>query len=404
MTAPAGVGTVRPVPVFDTLLDRWRRVPPLAADVGLAVVVAAVTILSIAVDDANDPERHMTAWAWGLQAVQFVALVWRRRTPILVAVVVAAAAFGHGAANHPDPAIVFAIALAVYSVGAYSPRRVSPVFAAAMVVAGLVAFAVDRQADAADVAVNYLVGLTSWALGYTMRGQRERVGWLADRQAAEAERAAADERVRIARDLHDIVAHHVSVIVVQAEAAQEVLAADPARAEGAMATVADTARTALGELRRALGVLRSEDAGRVPQPDLDAVDALAESVRGAGLVVDVRRTGEPRPVAGVVGVTAYRVVQEALTNVLRHADARRACVDLDYAGDALVVQVTDDGRGSRQPPSSRGNGAAGSGGGHGLVGMRERVAAVGGDIVAEPGDRGGFVVRARLPLAPPAAG
>jgi signal transduction histidine kinase len=185
------------------------------------------------------------------------------------------------------------------------------------------------------------------------------------------------------------VAHHISVIVVQAEAAREVLAVAPERAERAMRSVADTARAALGELRRMLGVLRSE-AGLAPQPDLAGVADLVASVDRAGLAVELRTWGSERPVGGVIGLTAYRIVQEALTNVLRHAHAERACVELGFDDDALVVRVADDGRGPA--------GGSSVGGGHGLVGMRERVAAVGGQLDVGPGPDGGFVVDARLPL------
>ena len=382
---------MRTVPVLDALLDRWRRLPPLAADAALAVVVAAVTVISLVVDDRNDPERSVAWWGWALQAVQYVALVWRRRAPLAVACVVAAAALLYGIANLPDPPIIFAMVLAVYSVAAAGPRRISVPFTVVITVAGLVAFIVDRQTDAADVVVNYVVGITSWVVGDSMRGQRERARWLADRQQAEAERAAADERVRIARDLHDIVAHHLSVVVVQTEAAQEVLSVDPSRAEEAMAAVGDTARTALGELRRALGALRA-DAGRGPQAGLDGVADLVATVRGTGLAVELRDGVDGQPVAAVVGTTAYRVVQEALTNVLRHAAARKACVELDVADGSLVVQVSDDGRGVESTVSP-------AEAGHGLVGMRERVAALGGELVARPDPQGGFVVRAVLPLA-----
>src|SRR5918994_7656671 len=186
---------------------------------------------------------------------------------------------------------------------------------------------------------------------------------------------------------NDVVARHVSVIVVQAEAAQEVLAARPDRAATAMAAVADTARSALGELRRLLGVLRSE-ATVTPQPDLAAVDDLVASVREAGLAVSLRTRGNGLPVAPVVGLTAYRVVQEALTNVLRHAHATRAEVELAAGGTDLIVTVSDDGR----------SGASVNGTGHGLVGMRERVSMLGGHLDAGPRPEGGFRVRAQLPL------
>jgi signal transduction histidine kinase len=245
------------------------------------------------------------------------------------------------------------------------------------------------------VAVSYFSGVTAWVVGDTTRGQRERARWLEERRADAAHQAARDERVRIARDLHDVVAHHVSVIAVQAEAAQEVLATQPERAAAAMGHVADTARSALAELRRVLGVLRS-DAVLTPQPDLSTLGDLVVSVRAAGLPVTLRWDGVGPAGVGavdaVVGLTAYRIVQEALTNVLKHAGPCRAEVVLALApapgGEALEVTVTDDGRGPGSP-----NGA-----GQGLAGMRERVAVLGGRFDAGPGAAGGFAVHARLPV------
>jgi signal transduction histidine kinase len=387
-------GYRRHVPPATTLIDRVRRLPPLAVDAAIAVVVGLVTVVSVLVEDRNDHGVSLTAAGVALLVVQCVPLVWRRRAPLAVMLVVVAAGVAYGIAELPDPAVMFAPALAVYTLAAHCPRSVTVPWGIAGVVVGVVALAVSRDADAADVAVNYFVFVTAWVAGDTVRSQRERVALIDAQRDEEARRAVADERVRIARDLHDVVAHHLSVIVVQAEAAQEVLAARPDRAGEAMATVADTARSALGELRRVLGVLRSEgDGGRAPQPDLDAVEDLVASVRQAGLTVAVRTEGEPRAVGGVVGVAAYRVVQEALTNVLRHAAACRAEVALDYGPDALVVTVSDDGRG--------GTGASGPDrpAGHGLAGMRERVTILGGSLDAGPRAEGGFAVRARLPLA-----
>jgi signal transduction histidine kinase len=394
MTAGRGIGTVRAMPSVARLADRGRHLPPVAVDAVLSVVVGVVTVVSIAVADSDDPTERMTWWAWALVAVQVVPLVWRRRAPLAVLLVSGLASLAFGMANLPDPAIQFTLALALYTVAAYRCRSVSVPVILLFVGVGALGFVLDDQADLADVAVNYLVGIGAWVVGDSTRSQRERTAWLAQRQQDEALRAAAEERVRIARDLHDVVAHHISVIVVQAEAAQEVLAAHPERAEGAMTTVADTARSALGELRRMLGLLRSES-GRAPQPDLTAVEDLVASVRGAGLAVELRTTGPARPVDGVVGVTAYRIVQEALTNVLRHAEARRACVDLVFEDEALVVRVADDGRG---PAAAGKGGPDGGGGGQGLVGMRERVAVLGGRLEVGPAPGGGFAVDARLPL------
>jgi signal transduction histidine kinase len=392
MTAAARVGTVRPVLDVEGFLDRWRRLPPPVADVLLAVVVGAVTVVSVVVEDQQDDDLALTAWGVALLGVQIVPLVWRRRAPVATFALVCAATFAYGFARLPDPPIMFAAGLAVYTLAAYRRLSVSAPLALAVLVAAAVGIWFGDESDVADLAVGYFVGITCWVVGDTVRRQRVDAARAEARRVDEARRAVADERVRIARDLHDVVAHHLSVIVVQAEAAQEVLAADPERAGSAMAAVADTARTALGELRRVLGVLRS-DSTLVPQPDLGGVDELVESVRQAGLAVEVRTEGDPCPVPGVVGLTAYRVVQEALTNVLRHASAHRAVVALDFAGTGeLVVTVIDDGRGH----------ATGSGrpGGHGLAGMRERVAVLGGRLDAGPRAEGGFAVRAHLPLAP----
>jgi signal transduction histidine kinase len=392
MTPATPVGSVRPVPDLERVLAPLRRLPPLAVDAGLAAVVAVVSLASIVVDDRNDPSIRLTVLGIALLAAQVVPLVWRRRAPLAVAVVVIGAAVAYGVAELPDPAIMFAPALALYSVAAYRPQPISLVVAVGGAAAGIVALVLSADADVADVAVNYVVGITSWAVGLTVRNQREHTARVEAQREADARRAATDERIRIARELHDVVAHHLSVIVVQAEAAQEVLAARADRAGAAMETVADTARGALAELRRVLGVLRS-DATLAPAPDLAAVDELVASVRQAGLDVEVRTEGEARPLSGVVSLAAYRVVQESLTNVLRHAAARRAEVALAYGDDALVVTVSDDGRGAGASPDA-------GAGGHGLAGMRERVTVLGGRLDAGPRDGGGFAVRARLPLAP----
>jgi signal transduction histidine kinase len=312
---------------------------------------------------------------------------------VAVTVGVYVASMLYGMAVLPDPPVMFALLLATYTVAAERPRPVSLSLAAGLMTFALIGIFFGDPTDPADIAVGYFTGIAAWVIGDTTRGQRERAAWLEDRQADAARQAARDERLRIARDLHDVVAHHLSVIAVQAEAAQEVLGTSPERAEAAMGNVADTARAALGELRRVLGVLRS-DAKRTPQPDLAALAELVASVRGAGLPVNVRTTGDERPVDALVGLTAYRVVQEGLTNVLKHAGPCQADVALDYGSDELVVSVVDDGEGLAQPAVN------GDGSGQGLAGMRERVAVAGGVFAAGPRDEGGFAVRATLPLQP----
>jgi signal transduction histidine kinase len=380
-------------------LARWRRLPPLAVDALLAAVVAAVTIVAVAYRARED--EPMQAIGYVLLAAQLVPLVWRRRAPVEVAVAVGVAAAAYGAADLPDPPLMFAPLLAWYTVAAYRPRSVSVPLALVAAAAGVVTMFIARDSDVSDVAVNYFAGIMAWVVGDSTRSDRQRAKLLAERRDDAERQAVAEERVRIARDLHDVVAHHVSVIAVQAEDAQEVLATRPDRAEKAMASVADTARAALGELRRLLGGLRA-DSDLAPQPDLAALDEMADTVRQTGLAVTVRVDEGADGVGGLVGVTAYRVVQEALTNVLKHADARHAVVSVAVKGDALVVTVSDDGRGdTRMSRNARAGGSAAreGGAGLGLAGMRERVRILGGDLSAGGTIEGaGFTVRARLPL------
>jgi signal transduction histidine kinase len=236
--------------------------------------------------------------------------------------------------------------------------------------------------DAADVAFAVTEFGAAWVLGDAAR-QRE------IRKQEAAERAVADERTRIARELHDVVAHHVGVIAVQAEAAAAVLPDRPDHAATAVDAISTTARDAMSELRRLLGVLRSEpgDATLAPQPGTGDVDRLVRSVRDTGVPVDLLVEGDARPLPAAVELSAYRIVQEALTNVIKHAGAARVQVVLRYEPDGLGVSVRDDGRGSLAPPT----------GGHGLLGMRERVDLFGGELRVGPRTEGGFEVAARLP-------
>jgi signal transduction histidine kinase len=257
-----------------------------------------------------------------------------------------------------------------------------------------------------DLLSNYAVFATAWVLGDNMRQRRERVRSLEERaelaeqsREEEARRAVAAERTRIARELHDVVAHSVSVMVVQAGAARRVLEHSPEQAAEAMTQIEAAGRQSLNEMRRLLGVLRRDDDrsfGRDPQPSVEHLDVLVNQVREAGLPVELVVEGEPRPLAAGVDLSAYRIVQEALTNTLKHGGpAARAEVRICYAGDVIEVVVADDGRGSDSDRSD-------DPGGHGLVGMRERVTLFGGDLQARNRPGGGFVVRATLPLEVPA--
>jgi signal transduction histidine kinase len=236
----------------------------------------------------------------------------------------------------------------------------------------------------------------AWILGDNLRTRRaylraleERAAQLEREQEANARRAAAEEQARIAREVHDIVAHNLSVIVVQSTAADAVFDSQPDEAHRAIRTIEATARRALEELRRVLGVVRGdEDADLAPQPGLAAIEALADNVRAAGLEVGVDVAGAPRELAPAFQLSVYRIVQEALTNGLRHAGASHATVSLGFDPEEVTVEIVDDG------VATPGNGA-----GRGVLGMRERAAVFGGTVEAGPVDGGGYRVAARLPLS-----
>jgi signal transduction histidine kinase len=249
----------------------------------------------------------------------------------------------------------------------------------------------------------------AWVLGDSIRTRRayfaqleERAARLEKEREAQAKVAVAAERARIARELHDVVAHNVSVMVVQADGAAYVLDAAPDQAKKALETISSTGRQALAEMRRLLGVLRTgehQEAGEyVPQPDVEQIEDLVEQCRGAGLPVDFKVEGTPRPLPSGVELTAYRIVQEALTNTRKHGgpDAG-ASVRLVYFDDGLGLLVEDDGKGA--PHELYEDGGL-DGRGHGLIGMRERVGMVGGTLDAGPRPGGGFRISALLPLKP----
>jgi signal transduction histidine kinase len=242
-----------------------------------------------------------------------------------------------------------------------------------------------------------LIVATPWLVGRSVRARSQRMALLESEQHQREQVAVADERARIARELHDVVAHSVGVMVVHAQGAGRLLDRDPARAREALETIERTGQTALDEMRRALGVLRRPDAGAplAPQPGMSDLGALVEQARESGLTVELVTEGTPAPLPADVDRSAYRIVQEALTNTLKHAGPVGARVTVRYAGGELELEIADDGA-----PGRVQNGAPATGGGHGLVGMRERVGLYGGDLHADHRPEGGFVVRASLPIAP----
>jgi signal transduction histidine kinase len=338
-----------------------------------------------------------------LLLVMAVSLAVRRRAPA-AALIVASASLIVSAlvVRHSQgvPVEVFlALLVLFYSVGAHCEERRSPAV-------GGIALAAIAAVDLAKPGffngsnsprpAAWLAFAIAWLVGRDLRRRRQHVDDLKERaERLEREReekallAAAEERTRIARELHDVVAHGVSVIVAQARAGPH-LVDDAARA-AAFRAIESTGRDALVELRRLLGILRSEDQQLAigPQPGLGSLRSLVDQVTASGVPVRLQVEGEPAPLPAGVDLAAYRIVQEALTNVVKHADAAAADVVIRYGPSALEVSVVDDGIGAT---------AAANGRGHGLIGVRERVALYGGTVDSGPRDGGGYELRARLPI------
>ncbi|MCW6009680.1 sensor histidine kinase [Micromonospora sp. CPCC 205371] len=330
-----------------------------------------------------------------------------RRVAPWVAVVLTTAALVAGAAATIQPVtIVVAIVVLTYSTAAHFPLRRAVLALAALWLPVLVVNVLTPDAaKPEDMSTGYimflngLLGMVCFFIGRTVHARRASVQALEERartaeenQRALAEQAVAEERRRIARELHDMVAHHVSVMGVLATGARRVLGRDPDAADEALSTIEDTSRTTLREMRRLLDVLRTEAepaADLAPQPGLAGIESLVEQVREAGLPVSLRVDGSPGSLAPGVALTIYRIVQEALTNALKHAGAATAQVRLSFGVYWLIVEIFDTGRGPT-PGSDRV--------GHGLVGMRERVALYGGTLRTGPRPGGGFRVYAKIPM------
>jgi signal transduction histidine kinase len=285
---------------------------------------------------------------------------------------------------------------AMASFGAAKERRIA--YAGFAIAFATIAYVIHRFHNGiSDIPFIVGVFIAAWCIGFFLSSRsrqtaelRERAERLELEREVEARTAVAEERARIARELHDIVGHSVSVMTVQASAVRRLLREDQEREREALRTVEETGRAALGEMRRLVGVLRrpEEAPALVPQPSLQYVDKLVEQTREAGLPTELRLEGERTPLPQVIDLTAYRLVQEGLTNALKHAKATHAEVLVRYVDGSVELVVRDDGRG----------GGNGDGSGHGLVGMRERVTVCGGELHAGPRAGGGFELRARLPV------
>jgi len=383
---------------------RWPR----AADAALATAVfLATAFLTDGPDDSVviRPIGDVPIAALVVFAVASAALYWRRRAPLAVlggAVIAWAVTIGSGYADLGGVAII-----ALYSAGRYATEdRWAHVGVAAAIVVILVDGATD-PAPWGEAVFGAVVLFVAWYVGRRIRLRGERAAQLAREQAAEARRIVTEERARIARELHDVVAHRVSLMTVQAGAAKAVAAENPEGARQAMGAVEEAGRQALEELRHLLGVLRpdTDPDGLVPQPGLKELPRLVQQIRGAGLEVSLAADGVPAELPARVDLFAYRIVQEALTNVLKHAGpGAHTQVQLGADSSGIVIEVLDDGHGGSEGSESAG-GRQPDGSdpqirrtGHGIVGMRERARLLGGTLDARPRPGGGFRVVAHLPI------
>ena len=367
-------------------------VSPLAVDVAIAVVVYAATVYP------------SVGWSgrvrWdgvALAALASLPLVWRRRAPILVALLTGVGTTALSLLQ-ALPDLPYGQLVATYTIAELG----TPVWRFMAVVATVVGVAISLTVPNETLDTFGYVGLTfvtAYALGAGVRARRDRITMLEERtrRLTEQQKAVtAQERSRIARDMHDVLAHSVGLMVVQAEGGAAIVNSDRARAVAAFEAIAETGREALVQLRHTLGVLKESEPA---QPGLDGLELLLRRTRNTGLDARLVASGTPVTPPPRVGATAYRLVQEALTNVVKHAGARRVTVTLEWLGDRLRLTVTDDGRGPRAAGVD-GHGSSGHGSsGHGLIGMRERVAACDGELQTGPGPDGiGFRVRASLPI------
>jgi signal transduction histidine kinase len=380
------------------------RQRPAAADALLALVLASLAQLEVWTLRNSGPPRPVQALA---ALVALLALAWRRRAPlasalVAVGVLTLVSVFWRTEGNW----VIFALLIPTYTVARHREMRSSLAIASLGLVFVALATAQEDNENFGQFLGNYLfiavlmIG-TPWAAGRAVRSRQLRAVALEDRAEAlereseeRARAAVAEERLRIARELHDVVGHSLGVIAVQAGAERATLKGAQDSTRETLITIEEASRAALDEMRRLLEMMRRDDeeVALAPQPSLAHIETLVENVRAAGLPVDLHVEGHPVPLPHGVDLSAYRIVQEALTNALKHAGPARVRVTVRYEADGLALEVADDGTGD----------AGEADGGHGLIGMRERVALYGGSLSTGARPGGGYAVGVRLPFHLPA--
>jgi signal transduction histidine kinase len=385
-------------------LERLRTVRPIVIDGLLAVVFFVIGVSTVLSQDLVDGMREPHAPALLTVAVAAGAVAVRRIWPLEALLVGCAAIVVHILSDWPEGSVPMTVLLLTYTVAAHEPAR-RAFYGLAAVYASLILLGVAETPglDTLGVVGNLAVFTVAWTIGIALRARREsleaRVREADERANVErqsAARALAEERLRIAQELHDVVAHSMSVIAVQAGVGAHVLRDRPEQAQQALEAISATSRGTLAEMRRLLGVLRDDQGERshAPAPGLADLPQLVADVRAAGVPVTLQVTGDAECAPnGGIELSAYRVVQEALTNVMKHAGSpSHVNVSVHHDAGALTVEVVDDGRGAAGRIASNG-----SGGGHGHIGMRERVELWGGELLVGPLPGGGYRVSARLP-------
>jgi signal transduction histidine kinase len=388
------------------------RLPVLAQDALLAVFVTVMQIQGTVTRDSEvtpaRPLADLGNLGYVLLIVGGVVVAGRRRWPVPVFLVTAVASLVYYSLDFRDGPGWLGLFVALYTLTAYGDGRRSLVTAGAGITAltvGWLVASADIEPRAAIGWVFFRIGASvmSAALGESVRTRRfiaaeaEERAERAERSREEEARARVDaERLRIAREVHDTVAHAIAIINVQSGVTAHVLDKRPEQAREALVTIEETSSRALREMRAILGVLRDADDGRTPHPGLEQIDELTAKARDAGLDIELESSSPPAPLPSAVGSAAYRILQESITNVIRHVGPTRVTVALDYGFDVLNVCVTDQGR---RPAAADGS-CQSAEPGRGIRGMRERCQLLGGDLTARALPGGGFQVNARLPLAP----
>lgn len=372
--------------------DVGRRWTPRTADAVLAVLLTLLAQVELLLADVVEGPMLLHSLAF---MAMTASVAWRRSFPLFAAALAAAGLASQTIGGDAEVVGGFlALIIVTYSVASYAPLKPA-VIGGALILASVFVYPFLRKVSFADEVGNAAIFVGAWALGRMVRSRQRRALHAqarletAEREHVERTRQiVAEERARIARELHDIVAHGVSLMVLQCGAARQTAERDPSTAKDLLASAEEQGRQALAELQRMLGILRATGTAEIVGPQsISSVNQLVDALRATGLRVDYRVEGDQRPLPAGLELSAHRIVQEATTNIVKHADASRAEITIRYEPDRLELWVKDDGKGSGKP---------GVGNGHGLVGMKERASLFGGSVTAGASDSGGWTVAAHL--------